>query len=166
MRFIKKGVLLITNHKQYRLIKQLIKSGNSVSFDSHVSARTILEGKNRIKKAVIDDSVIGYYTYIKAGSFLPKTKIGRFSSIGQNVIVEPGTHSTDLISSHPLFETRNQFLKTEDGYYCEIGVFFQGFVVFVADIKTAGIYARRGEDYLWASFFFLIFYVVQFVQLP
>ena len=121
MRLIKITILFFTNHKQYRLIKQLNKSGNSVSFDSHVSTGTILEGDNKIKKTVIDDSIIGSHTYIKAGSFLPKTKIGRFYSIGQNVIVEPGTHSTDFVSSHPLFEKRDQFLKTKDGYYCEIG---------------------------------------------
>jgi len=121
MRFYKKLGMMLFHRKSYRLIKKLNAAGNSVSFDSSVTEKTVLEGKNKIRHATVNDSEIGYLSYVGSGSFLPKTKIGRYSSIAFNVVVEPATHSTDLVSSHPHFETNEQFLTTENGYYCEIG---------------------------------------------
>ena len=109
------------DRRSYRQIKKLNAAGNTVTFDCTVSDRTVLEGKNKIKRAVVNDSEIGYLSYVGQGSFLPKTRIGSYSSISFNVTVEPATHSTDLVSSHPFFETKEQFLTTENGYYCEIG---------------------------------------------
>ena len=121
MRFAYKLKKMLFDRKSYRLIKKLNAQGNSVTFDCTVSERTLLEGRNKVKKSVVNDSEIGYLSYIGQGSFLPKTKIGRYTSIAFNVVVEPGTHSTDIVSSHPFFETKEQYLTTENGFYCEIG---------------------------------------------
>lgn len=51
----------------------------------------------------ISDSVIGDYSYIAMNPYMSKTTIGKFCSIGPNLICGWGIHPTDSISSHPMF---------------------------------------------------------------
>ncbi len=119
--FIKKIRKYILDRKQYRIIRKMNSLGNRVSYDCSVSSKTFLEGKNKITKSVINDSYIGFYSYIGNDSFIPNTKIGRYSSIGFKVVIEPATHSTDSVSTHPFFESKSKYLSTDNGFYCEIG---------------------------------------------
>lgn len=82
-----------------------------VSLSCKVSAKTFLEGYNKIfQNANIENSYIGFGTYIGKRSFLPKSKIGRFCTIGPDVKLVRGKHpSHSFVSIHPAFySTRKQ----------------------------------------------------------
>lgn len=51
----------------------------------------------------ISNSKIGKYTYIAQNSYITATEIGRFCSIGPNLISGWGIHPTNGISTHPMF---------------------------------------------------------------
>ncbi|AEW02975.1 hypothetical protein A4D02_03000 [Niastella koreensis] len=46
---------------------------------------------------------IGSFTYIQHGSNIANTTIGRYCSIGPNVIVAQGEHPVSYLSTHPIF---------------------------------------------------------------
>lgn len=49
------------------------------------------------------DSNIGSHSYIQKNSAVVNANIGKFCSIASNVIIGPGIHKTDRISTHPSF---------------------------------------------------------------
>lgn len=51
----------------------------------------------------IDDAIIGSFTYISKNSNISKTRIGKFCSIGPNLICGWGIHPTHGISTSPMF---------------------------------------------------------------
>jgi len=51
----------------------------------------------------IDDSSIGAYTYIAMNSYISKTDIGKFCSIGPNLVCGWGVHPTNGVSTAPMF---------------------------------------------------------------
>ncbi len=51
----------------------------------------------------IFNSTIGDYSYIAQNSWISLTQIGKFCSIGPNVLCGWGIHPTDFISTHPMF---------------------------------------------------------------
>ena len=51
----------------------------------------------------ISNSEIGDYTYISENAILNNTKIGKFCSIGPNLISGWGSHPINGISTHPMF---------------------------------------------------------------
>ena len=48
-----------------------------------------------------DDVIIGDYTYMQSGCNVNNTYIGKFCSIGNNVLINPWQHPLDLTSSSP-----------------------------------------------------------------
>ena len=119
------------NHKEFKLIKKLNKMSR-VSYKSSVNEATYLEGKNSIGNAKIFNTKIGLCSFVGSGE-LENCLIGRFTSISNNVYVAANTHPTNLVSTFPgfyksvcqRFPNGNfffyDFLKTNQGYYCEIG---------------------------------------------
>ena len=63
------------------------------------------EGRNRIYAAAqVCSSSIGRGTYVSEGSRLSRCEIGRYCSIGPEVLVVSGTHPLDgRLSTHPSF---------------------------------------------------------------
>lgn len=51
----------------------------------------------------IQKSEIGSYTYISTNSYISRTKIGKFCSIGPNFLCGWGIHPTNGLSSSPMF---------------------------------------------------------------
>lgn len=51
----------------------------------------------------VNDTIIGDYSYISYNSWISMTKIGKFCSIGPNVVCGWGIHPTDGISTSPSF---------------------------------------------------------------
>ncbi len=78
---------------------------NKVSATAHLNFKTKLEGNNKISKRVsIDNSMIGFGTYIGENTYLVNSKVGRYCSISSNVRVILGTHPTShFVSTHPAF---------------------------------------------------------------
>jgi acetyltransferase-like isoleucine patch superfamily enzyme len=48
-------------------------------------------------------SSFGAFTYVQYGANVGYSKIGRFCSIGPNVMIAHGEHPMDFLSTHPLF---------------------------------------------------------------
>lgn len=63
------------------------------------------EGGNKLAdKTYFRDSTLGYKSYIGTGCEFNKTRIGRYTSIGNNVVLVTGTHPVNnVISTHPAF---------------------------------------------------------------
>lgn len=51
----------------------------------------------------IANSEVGSYTYIAMNSYISETKIGKFCSIGPNLVCGWGIHPMNGISTHPMF---------------------------------------------------------------
>jgi acetyltransferase-like isoleucine patch superfamily enzyme len=97
------------------------------------------EGKNKIyPRARVSGSFLGRGSYVGPQSQLPRCKIGRYCSIGPEVLVLGGTHPVDeKMSTHPCFyslvkqagftyvkeQLYEEFLfcSPEKNYYVEIG---------------------------------------------
>ncbi len=71
------------------------------------------EGNNYIfEYADVEDTEIGYGSYISSKTRLSGTKIGRYCSIGPYVRVVRGQHPTkDFVSTHPAFYAVNHAIK-------------------------------------------------------
>lgn len=76
-----------------------------VSLSSKLNKGTVLEGYNKLfDKADVRDSFVGLGTYVGINSFLPKSKIGRFCTIGPSVSLIRGKHPAhNFVSIHPAF---------------------------------------------------------------
>lgn len=51
----------------------------------------------------ISNSKIGDYTYISQNGYISETIIGKFCSVGPNLVCGWGIHPTSAISTHPMF---------------------------------------------------------------
>lgn len=92
-------------------LKYLITPNYWISFSSSLDNQTKLEGNNKLfAKSNVKGSYLGFGTYVGINSFLPKSKIGKFSAIGPNVKLVRGNHPAHkFISIHPAFySTRKQ----------------------------------------------------------
>ena len=71
---------------------------------------TRFEGANRVgKRSVLDNSAIGYGTYIDADCRFCNCLIGRYCSVAGNVHVVQGVHpSSKWVSTHPAFYSKNK----------------------------------------------------------
>jgi acetyltransferase-like isoleucine patch superfamily enzyme len=55
-----------------------------------------------VRNVVLENSVLGDFTYISSGSTILESKIGAFCSIGPNVKIGPGKHPINqIVSTHP-----------------------------------------------------------------
>ena len=82
----------------------------------------------------IDDTEIGDYTYVAANSKLSKTKIGKFCSIGPNIISGYGIHPTNGLSTSPMFYStlkQNSFSLTDSDKIQEREIITIGNDVFI-----------------------------------
>jgi acetyltransferase-like isoleucine patch superfamily enzyme len=72
---------------------------------------TISIGKNKILFNNVEflNSEIGEYSYIAKNSILHNTTIGKFCSIGPNVVVGYGDHPTKFLSTSPAFYSKHSF---------------------------------------------------------
>lgn len=95
-RYIQKYII---KKKLLREKKVFIKG--EVIFNKYTS----LEGRNVIHKGVnINNSTIGFATYIGENCDLPNSNIGRFCSIAKDVRLVQGNHPTSsFVSTHPSF---------------------------------------------------------------
>lgn len=83
---------------------QVLKNWDAVGFissserDNGIGAHVQLYGPYHIS-----NSLIGDYTYIAMNPYMSQTTVGKFCSIGPNLICGWGIHPTESISSHPMF---------------------------------------------------------------
>lgn len=94
---------------EIRYLDYLHGQGNEYNLLSWSDDTTI--GKNVLLYPLyhISASRIGDYTYIAQNSFISMTSIGKFCSIGPNLVCGWGIHPTNGISTSPMFySTRKQ----------------------------------------------------------
>lgn len=113
----------LLHNNEYTIIKNWNIKGNKISYSSVLSDETYFEGNNKVGNAYLLGSKIGYGSYIGSGS-LNNTKIGRYCSIAFDVVVEAANHPLNSVSTYSAFydnHNENDYIKTEEGFYCEIG---------------------------------------------
>jgi len=84
-------------HKGYTSLYDFYLITN-VNFNSNISNKAKL---NSVYK--IQNSSIGDYTYVAMNATIHNTLIGKFCSIGPNLLSGWGVHPTNGISTHPMF---------------------------------------------------------------
>lgn len=103
---LKRIIYQTTRVLMLRAMPSLVKVENidSVAFIKN------LMSSNKIGKSVrfyspshISNSEIGDYTYIAQNAYVSQTVIGKFCSIGPNLLCGWGIHPTDGISTSPMF---------------------------------------------------------------
>ncbi len=99
-------ILKYVNAKKLRIEKEVI-----LDRKTSYSFSTKFEGKNKIgKNACINNSKVGFATYIGKECIFDNTIIGKYCCIANNVKVIVGKHPTSkFVSIHPaFFSTRKQ----------------------------------------------------------
>lgn len=108
---------------------------SKIDLSSYVNAKCSFEGNNRVeRRTYLYSSVMGYGSYVGNDNSLLHVKIGRYSSIGNNVKVVHLTHPIYGVSTHPAFYSTHyggfsyvhedkavEALSTDSGWHCEIG---------------------------------------------
>lgn len=106
-----------------------------ISIHSIVNEKCSFEGNNRIgAETIFYSSVMGFQSYMGVNNMFTHAKIGKFSSIGNNVRLISLTHPTHGVSTHPAFYSTKydgvtyvkenkakEVLTTKDNWQCEIG---------------------------------------------
>lgn len=78
------------------------KTKSKISMRTIINNKTKLGGMNKIEKANVSSSDIGFGTYLLSGNF-DNCSIGSFCSIGQNVSIVDADHPIGFVSSYPGF---------------------------------------------------------------
>ena len=84
----------------------------------HFSARikkVSFSNHNRIyEHCVVENSILGNYTYVSASSVLNNVSVGAFTSIGPSCKIGLGIHPTDkFVSTSPIFYSTKNMFKTK-----------------------------------------------------
>jgi len=80
-----------------------IYSGVIIDFNSKLGNYVVL-----FKNTVITDSTIGDYSFVQKQTVVNKADIGRFCSIAMGVVIGPGQHPVNFVSTHPSFYSASQ----------------------------------------------------------
>ncbi|MBS1736028.1 MAG: CatB-related O-acetyltransferase [Bacteroidetes bacterium] len=89
---------LLKDSEDFKLFKQLAHPQGIHLENSTISEKSKVQGPARLV-----DTVIGSYCYISENAKLSKNQIGKFCSIGPNLISGYGIHPIDGISTSPMF---------------------------------------------------------------
>lgn len=105
----------------------LARQGVRAERSAYCDRESVFEGRNALAGGVrVIRSQVGLGTYLAERAFLSDTRIGRFSSVGPQVVTVIGTHpTTGFVSTHPaFFSTRQQagFSFVERDRFEEFGV--------------------------------------------
>lgn len=101
----------------------LKRRGLIASSGSSVSNDVFFEPPVLIGAAIIGEKVrIGKHTYINSGKVWPNCSIGRYCSIGYNVLIGPPDHPTNFLSTmRSLYENTDYYKKTKNFNQTEVG---------------------------------------------
>src|SRR5258708_6202031 len=71
---------------------------------STVSGLMILEAPCSIERqTLVGEISLGAFSFLGAGGEFHRMRMGRFCSVARRVVIGPGEHPTDWVSSHPVF---------------------------------------------------------------
>jgi acetyltransferase-like isoleucine patch superfamily enzyme len=84
-----------------------IRIGRSVYFKD-----CRFEGENYLSdKCILKGSELGFLSYVGSNSKIENTIIGRYTSVGPEVLIGLGEHPTDRLSTHPVFYKKFKHTK-------------------------------------------------------
>lgn len=89
--------------KYYKMLRARFRFSDARIDSGYVSINCQIGRKVVIAPDCVieDDVIIGDYTYMQSGCNVNNTCIGKFCSIGNNVLINPWQHPLNLISSSP-----------------------------------------------------------------
>lgn len=86
-----------------RLARSTLGDHTTIEWGASIQASR-LEGSTRVcHQTCVHDCTVGRYSYIAYGGMICNTTIGRFCSIGPNLLCGTGEHPTHLPSTSPVF---------------------------------------------------------------
>lgn len=88
-------LIWVYQHLKYRKVCRL-------DYLSRVENSTLGHNTRLYRDVVLKHSTLGDYSYVARGSHIQLARIGRYCSIGANVMIGGGVHPTDQRSTHPL----------------------------------------------------------------
>ena len=101
-----KKIISLTNYKFSR--KRCIY----VSMLSYIDSKSTLQDNVAISRlCIVRNSNINQYSYVSPNTQVSNCDIGKFCSIGSEVMIGLGKHPVDMISTSPIFYTTNNRLK-------------------------------------------------------
>jgi acetyltransferase-like isoleucine patch superfamily enzyme len=80
-----------------------IYPGVIIGFNSKLGKYVVL-----FKDVSLHNATIGDYSYVQKQSAIGNADIGKFCSIAGNVLIGPGQHPIDFVSTHPAFYSPSQ----------------------------------------------------------
>ena len=103
---LKSSIIKLARKIFFKIFPELYKINKKVSvenYNSKLGLNTKIYPKGRLT-----NSIVGTYTYIAENSIINNTTIGKFCSIGPNLICGWGVHPTNGISTSPMFYSTRQ----------------------------------------------------------
>ena len=113
------------------------KKNAKLSFGVRYNTGTFFEGDNFVgRRSRIENSYLGFRSYIGAETNISNCKIGRYCSIGSNISIINGFHPvSECVSTHPAFyslnaagfesyvrtQKYNEYKFVDEEYYAVIG---------------------------------------------
>lgn len=95
--------IVIKSIPEIKYLDYLHDEGNEYNLVSWIDDSVISDKSKLYPLYHISNSKIGDYTYIAMNSFISMTTIGKFCSIGPNLVCGWGIHPTNGISTAPMF---------------------------------------------------------------
>jgi acetyltransferase-like isoleucine patch superfamily enzyme len=107
----------------YGFFLNIFKKG--ISFFSLIDTKTKINKYVKINRGVkLLQCEINSYTYIGPNTLIANTHIGKYCSIAPNCCIGLANHSTNYISTSPIFTSKNNgtgIIWTQNNYFEEIG---------------------------------------------
>lgn len=95
--------IVIESIPEIMYLDYLHDKGNEYNLISQIDDSVISDKSKLYPLYHVSNSKIGDYTYIAMNSFISMTTIGKFCSIGPNLVCGWGVHPTNGISTSPMF---------------------------------------------------------------
>jgi acetyltransferase-like isoleucine patch superfamily enzyme len=91
-----------------RLSRELLEAKSPPAKLGMLAGRLVAEEPFALAGVAVNGLVrVGAFTYMRDGGELSDCKIGRYCSIGQRVLISPGDHPIDFLSTHPFASDRS-----------------------------------------------------------
>ena len=117
------GILYNWGHRMMQCIRKRKYSTVLFGAGTTIDQTADFEGNNKIGNgSTILNTKVGLGSYCGGGCFLKNATIGRYCSIGENVVTICGRHPINFVSTHPAFySARKQagFSYVSEEKFCE-----------------------------------------------
>lgn len=99
-------------YKRYPGIEMLLRPESIDFVSSNMSDTTLGKNAKILSPCHVYGCKLGDYSYIAMNSYVSLTEIGKFCSIGPNLVCGWGIHPLNGISTAPMFYSKNTMIET------------------------------------------------------